>query len=168
MRIASKPSNSTETASHLVERTFLSPEWIFEVARAVESAKEKSLYLQNLLADYSLGATYVIRGIPGGLRHSYDGGEAVLFVRVDKGSVRRIAVGAKAHKTRVDVVVTMDYETARKLFAGKTKPAATLLSGRIKAVPRSGFQHWPKLAAKSIVTANQVLKIARTVPTVFE
>ena len=168
MRIASKTSDSTGTANDLVECVFLSPEWISQVARAVESAREASLYLQNLLADYTLGVTYVIRNIPAQLGHWYGGGpEAVVFVRLDKGTVRRIAVGGKPQKTKVDVMATMDYATAKKLIAGQIRPAATLLSGRIKAVPRNDFLNWPKLATKSIVTANQILKIARTVPTVF-
>ncbi len=169
MTVATKTPDSTGATNEVVECLFLSPVWIDQVARAVESVRERDQYVQNLLANYSLGVTYIIRGIPAELRHWYGGGgEAVIFVRLNKGAVRRIAVGGKPHKAKVDVIATMDYATAKKLFVGQMRPAATLLSGRIRAEPRNNFRHWPKLAAKSIVTVNQILKIARTVPTVFE
>lgn len=147
---------------------FLSPGWIHQVAQAVEAAKRNDQYFMNLVTDFSLSVLYLVPGLPRSLRHFYGGSEARIFVHLHKGTARRIELGGPPAGERVDVRVTVDYDIARRLFLGELSPAASIINRLIKAEPASGFRRWPLVAAKSLVTANRILKTARTVPTVFE
>lgn len=148
---------------------FLSPEWIHQVAQAVEAAKRSDQYFMNLVTDFSLSVLYLVSGLPRSLRRCYGGArEAQIFVQLHKGTARRIELGGPPAGERVDVRVTVDYDIARRLFLGELSPAASIINGLIKAEPSSSFRRWPLVAAKSLVTANRILKTARTVPTVFD
>lgn len=148
---------------------FLSPEWIHQVAKAVEAAKRSDQYFMNLVTDFSLTVLYLVPGLPRSLRRCYGGSdEAQIFVQLHKGTARRIELGGPPAGERVDVRVTVDYDIARRLFLGELSPAASIINRLIKAEPASGFRRWPVVAARSLVTANRILKTARTVPTVFE
>jgi len=158
-----------ETASRTHEYVFLSPEWIHEVARAVQSAREGDLYFRNLVAGISLKLAYIIRGVPKPLSHCYGGdSQATVFVRIDKGAVGTLIVGRELPEEEAQVLVTTEYKTAKELFLGESSPVATVLSQRLKAEPVNGFRGWPSLAAKSLLTASNVLRVARKVSTVFE
>lgn len=151
------------------QAVFLSPEWIHRVAQAVESAKRADQYFMNLVTDFSLKVLYLVPGIPRTLRRWYGGGHAAqIFVQLHRGTARRIELGAVPDGEHVDVRVTVDYEIARRLFLGELSPAATIINRQIKAEPSGHFRRWPVVAAKSLVTANRILKTARCVPTVFE
>ena len=140
-----------ETASRMDEYVFLSPEWIHEVARAVQTAREADLYFRNLVAGISLKLAYVIREVPKPLRHCYGGDSQVtVFARIDKGAVRGLVVGKELPEDEAHVLVTTEYKTAKKLFLGESRPAATVLSGRLKAQPVNGFSEWPSLAVRSL------------------
>ncbi len=148
---------------------FLSPEWVRQVIRTVESAKQNDPALRARLSDYTVNVHYIVRNVPPHLRPWYGkDGQAEIFVELKKGSVRRVFIGRKPARARPDLIVTVEYKVARKLFLGQLSPAVSFINRRVKAEPVNGFRHWPKLAAKSIVTGSQVLKLARKVPTRFE
>lgn len=159
-----------ESESHSTERyAFLSPAWVDEVVRVVETAKKNDPLLRGRISDYSLTIQYIIQHVPPHIqRWSSGDGQAEIFVQLDRGSVRRVAMGRKPAKTDVDLIVTVEYEVAKKLFLGRLSPAVSFINRRVKAKPANGFRNWPKLAARSIVTGSMILKLARKVPTQFE
>ncbi len=169
VRVVVPEAVKARAAVQLDEYVFLSPEWIREVTRVVQSVREADPYFRNRLTDYSLNVVYVIRNFPGVLRNWYGGGgQGVIFVRLDQGIVHRIEIGRAPPTDEVDLIVTIEYGVAKQLLLGESGLAATLMNGQVKAEPANGFRRWPTLAAKSLVTASRMLKIARTVPSVFQ
>lgn len=153
----------------LQDYVFLSPEWVHEVARVVDTARANDQYFGNLVADLNLNLLYKIRKLPERLRKHYGGSsEAIIFAAVKKGVAQRIVIGTEAPSEPVHVVVTLDYKVAKQLYLGESSPAASVISQRVLAKPVNGFPHWPRVAAKSLVTVNRVLRIARKVPTQFQ
>ena len=151
------------------EHVFLTPRWIEEVRRVVEAAKQADLHFRLLVNDFTMNVKYVIRDLPEGLRRVYGGkSEAAVYVRLHEGSVQQIRLGRKPARQEIHLVVTIDYHTAKQLFLGHSSPARVVISRRLKARPVNGFRHWHKVAARSIVTANRVLRTARKVPTAFD
>ena len=155
--------------NHSEKHVFLTPQWIEEVRRAVEAAKKTDLYFRLLVNDFTMNVKYVIRDLPTELRPSYGGKrEAAVYVQLHEGSVRKIRLGRKPVRQETHLVVTIDYDTAKQLFLGHSSPARVVISRGLKAEPVNGFRHWHKVAARSIVTANRVLRTARKVPTAFD
>ena len=147
---------------------FLTPEWIYRAAEVIESAKQADVYFKNLLADYSLRVTYIIRDIPDWMTDRYEGGsQAVVRVRLHRGAVQAIRLGNAKTSDEADLVVNLSYETAKSLFLRELSPARAILSRDVRAEPAAGFRRWPKIAAHSLVTAGRVLRTVRRVPTVF-
>ena len=148
---------------------FLSPEWISAVSEAVESAKTADIYFRSLVSDLTLGVVYIIRKIPSALRPHYGGSQrAVISVRLRSGVLERIEIGSPPPDNGVHLTVTTDYDVAKGLFLGEMSPALTLMSRRVQAKPAPEFRQWPKLAAKSLITASKILRTARKIPTVFD
>ena len=153
---------------HTAEHLFMTPEWVQEVRRVVEAAKHEDLYFRLLVSDFTMNVKYVIQGLPENLRPMYGGkGEAAVYVQLHKGSARQVQFGRKPSGLEIHLLVTIDYETAKRLFLGESSPARVVITRRLRAEPVNGFRLWQKVAAKSIVTANCVLRTARKVPTVF-
>jgi hypothetical protein len=88
-------------------------------------------------------------------------------VALRNGVVEDLKIGSRIPSHSVDLIVTVRYGVAEKLFRGEIGVASTLLGGEIRARPVNGFAAWTKVAAKSLVAASQFLKIARKVPTSF-
>jgi len=163
---ASSAAGGAETG--LRDYVFLSPEWVREVARVVDTARASDRYFGMLVADLNLNLLYKIRKLPTRLRKHYGGAsEALIFTVVEKGVARRIVIGTEAPSAPVDVLVTLDYKVAKQLYLGESSPAASVFNQRVQAKPLNGFRNWPRVAAKSLVTVNRVLRLARKVPTEF-
>ena len=155
-------------SAELRDYVFLSPDWVHEVARVVHKARSSDQYFGNLVADLNLNLLYRIQKLPAKLRKHYGGAsEALIFAVVEKGVARRIDIGVEAPSEPVHVLVTLDYKVAKQLYLGESSAAASVVSQRVKAKPVNGFRHWPRIAAKSLVTVNRVLRLARKVPTKF-
>ncbi len=155
---------------HAAEKPlFLTPEWVEEVRRAVEAVKTSDPYFRMMLNDFTMNVKYVIHDLPAKLRPLYGTGrEAAVFVRLHQGTVQGVQFGRKPAGEDTHLVVTIDYETAKRLFRGESSPARAVISQDLKAEPVNGFRHWHRVAAKSIITASRVLRTARKVPTSFE
>lgn len=154
--------------SHLGDYVFLSPEWVHEVAREVKSARASDHFLGRLVGDLNLNLLYQVRQIPAKLQEHYGGsGQATIYIEVRKGVARRIEIGREAPVKPAHVIVTLDYTVAKQLYLGKSSPAASVFNKTIEAKPVNGYREWSKLAAKSIIAANRLLRIARKVPTRF-
>jgi len=147
---------------------FLSPEWVHRVVAAVEDAKRSDLYFQGLVAEFSFKVAYVVKDTPTALRPLYaNGSQAVICVALRRGIVEQVKLASRLPSAPVDLIVTVDYRLAEKLFRGEVSAAATLLSGQVKAKAVNGFSGWSRVAAKSLVTVPRFLKSARKVTTVF-
>jgi hypothetical protein len=160
---------SDPVANPLSEYVFLSPEWVHEVTRTVQLARKDDRYFRNLASGFSLSWVYVVRNIPSGLRRHYGGDDqAVIFLRVDKGIVREVEIRRQLPEEKFQLVLTSDYWVAKRLFMGESSPFRSFMSGQLKVNPVNGFSGlWSKHAAKSVLIANTVLKVARQVPTIF-
>ena len=148
---------------------FLTLEWIHRAAEAVQSARQTDAYLKHLLADYSLRVTYIVGDLPDWMRRRYEGAcQAVVCVRLHRGSVREIRLAGTKTSNEADLVVNLSFDTAKNLFLGELSPARAILNRQVTAKPAAGFRRWPMIAAHSLVTASIVLKAVRKVPTVFK
>ncbi len=162
-QIAPQPGNGSNGGA-----LFLSPEWVHSVVAAVEDAKRSDLYFQGLVAEFSLNVAYVVKNTPPALRSLYaNAGQVVICVTLRRGIVEQVKLAGRLPSGPVDLIVTVDYGVAEKLFRGEVSPAATLLGGHVKAKAVNGFSGWSRVAAKSLVTAPRFLKSARKVATVF-
>ncbi len=155
-------------ASSANGQLFLSPPWIREVVKTVQTVRRGDSYLKQLTTGFTLRVAYRINGIPRELSKHYGGGNrAVIQVQLQKGMPRDIRIGAECSDGKVDFTVTIDYQVARQLFQGELGPATAFLNQRFQVEPRHKLYLRPQLAAKSIVAGNVILRIARRVPTVF-
>jgi hypothetical protein len=147
---------------------FLSPEWVHQVVAAVEEAKARDPYLRGLVGEFTFKVAYVIEDAPRCVRSLYgNGSKVVVCVSLRNGVVEDFKAGSRAPSHPVDLIVTLPYGIAEKLFRGEIGVASTILGGGVRVKPVNGFAAWTKMAAKSLVSASQVLKTARTVPTTF-
>jgi len=146
---------------------FLSPEWVHEVTRVVQAARRTDEDFRKLAADFSLSLAYLITDIPRELQERYGGSQAVIFIQLDKGTVRKLRIGAELPQEKVDFTLISDYSVAKQIFQGELNPATSFINRQFRVEPLSKVYQRPKFAAKSVVAGNAILKIARRVPTVF-
>lgn len=153
------------SVSVVPENLFLSREWFREVAEAVESARRQDPHLRRLTETFSLSFAWRVRGLPAGLRDHFGGrDEAVIFVRISKGVLRRLEVAEPDSEEKVQVVLTSRYDEAKRLFTGSTTPACSFLRRRLRVEASPGFSQWPRYVPRSVLLANMILKLARQVP----
>lgn len=147
---------------------FLSPEWIRQVVDVVEEAKRQDPYLGGLVSQFNFRVLYVIEDLPRKVRSLYGrGSKIVVCVTLRNGAVANLKIGSRVPSLPADLIVTLKYDLAAKLFRGDVGVASTLLSGQVRPKPANGFTAWTKIAAKSLVAVPQVLKAARKIPTRF-
>jgi hypothetical protein len=145
---------------------FLSPEWVREVARAVEAARRSDEYFRRLSSAFSLSVMYSIAGLPAPLRALYGGkGEATIFVDLVKGQLRKLEVGDSACPGRADFVVTSDYATVWRIFRGELSPTRAFAEGLLRVEPAASVYRRPGFTARTLVVAGIVLRQARRVAT---
>lgn len=171
-RMARKVRDTAETLQAQPEAgdrfVFLSPEWIAQAVTVLETAKQRDPYLSGLVADFTLKVAYVIEDAPPRLRSRCgNGSKLVIRVALRNGVVEDVKIGTRMPSQPVDLVVTVGYRLAEKLFRGEIGVASTILGGHVQAKPVNGFTAWARIAAKSLVTASQFLKTARKIPTSF-
>lgn len=146
---------------------FLSPEWIYEVTRVVQAARRTDENFRKLASRFSLSLTYLVTDIPQGLQERYGGSQSVVFVQLEKGTVRKLWIGTEPPMETVDFTVTTNYDVAKQIFLGELNPATSFINRQLKVEPLAKVYKRPRFTAKSIVTGNAILKIARQVPTLF-
>jgi putative sterol carrier protein len=150
------------------ELFFLSPEWIHKVTAVIQGTRSKDENFRKLTSGYSLNLAYVLTDLPLKLRELYsNNNQAVLFVQLDKGRVKKLEIGTELPKEKTDFTITSTYNVVKQIFAGELNPASTFISGQLKVEPLSRVYSRPRFTAKSIVAANAMLKLARQVPTGF-
>lgn len=147
---------------------FLSPEWVHEITKVVQGNIAKDANLRKMTSGYSLNLAYVFKELPLKLVESYSNGQQlVLFVQLDEGRVKKLWIRTELPEEKVDFTISSDYSVVDQIFQGKLNPATAFINRQLKVEPMSRVYRRPKFTAKSIVIANQLLKIALQVPTRF-
>lgn len=147
---------------------FLSPDWIREVLRLVQCARRRNESFRRLAGSFTLKLAYVIQGLPAELRSYYEGADqAVIFVRLEKGAVRRFEISTQPPAEKVDFTIFSDYAVAKRIFQGELTPGSSFINRLLRVEPLNKIYRSPKFAARSIVAGNLILKFARRARTVF-
>ncbi len=147
---------------------FLSPEWVRVVTRTIQAARRTDEYFRKLSVDYSLRLDYHIRELPGPLRSLWAGSwEARIRLELERGKVRKLAVGDFPLEEAPDFMVTSNYRTARQLFEGTLTPTSAFARRLVRIEPLESVYHRPRFTARTIIMANVMLRHARQVPTAF-
>ncbi len=150
------------------ELLFLSPEWVHEITKVVQGSIARDENLKKMTSGYSLNLAYVFKELPLKLGELYSNGQQlVLFVQLDGGKVKRLWIRTELPEEKVDFTISSDYSVVNQIFRGKLNPATAFINRQLKVEPMSRVYRRPKFTAKSIVIANQLLKIAMQVPTRF-
>lgn len=150
------------------EFVFLSPEWIREVLRLVQCARRHNESFRRLAREFSLKLAYVVTDLPKELQRYYDGSsQLVIFVQLDKGTVRRFEVRPELPGEECDFTVYTEYGVAKRIFQGDLTPGSSFINRLVRVEPLSKVYRRPKFAARSIVVGNLILKFARRARTVF-
>lgn len=147
---------------------FLTPDWIREVLRLVQSARRQNESFRRLASRFTLKLAYVVQGLPRELRSYYQGADqAVIFVQLEKGAVRRFEISAHPPADKVDFTIFSDYSVAKRIFQGELAPGSSFINRLLRVEPLHKIYRNPKFAARSIVAGNLILKFARRARTVF-
>ncbi len=150
------------------EWLFLSPEWVHEVTRLVQSARTRDEDFARLAADFSLTLLYELDGLPEPLRRRYRGSDRVIIgLQLHQGVVRKIHVGPDCPWAEADFTVAGDYKVAWRLFTGDLNPATAFANRLVRIEPLGRIYQRPRFTAKSIILAGKILQICRQIPTAF-
>jgi putative sterol carrier protein len=147
---------------------FLSQEWIREVTKAVQAARISDEEFKRMTSNYSLNLLYKISGLPAGLRQLYSGKDEIcFFIKLEKGSVRKLQIGTDVPNEKIDFTVSSNYDVAEQTVTGELNLATAFFNQQFKVEPQSRLYRNPRFAARTIVVGNRIFKIARQVPTHF-
>lgn len=147
---------------------FLSPQWVQEASRTIQSAKRTDEYLGKMASRLNLGLVYIITDLPTELRHSIGESKMVIFVRLKKGAVQRLEIGTTVPKDeKIDFTILSDYQQAKSILLGETNPANAFVRRQIQVMPLKEVYRRPRFTAECIVGGNQMIQIIRKIPTIF-
>jgi len=138
------------------------------VTRVVQAARLSDEEFRRMTSKYSLNLLYKISGLPAGLRQLYSGKDEIFFfIKLEKGSVRKLQIGSDVPNEKIDFIVSSNYDIAKQIFTGELSLATAFFNRQFKVEPQSRLYRNPRFAARAIVVGNRIFKIARQVPTHF-
>ena len=147
---------------------FLSQEWIHEVTKVVQAARITDEEFRRMTSNFTLNLLYKISGLPAGLRQLYSGKDEIyFFIKLEKGSVRKLQVGGEKPNEKIDFTVSSDYDVAKQIVTGELSLATAFFNRQFKVEPQRRLYRNPRFAARAIVVGNRIFKIAKQVPTHF-
>ena len=147
---------------------FLSKVWIEKIINAIEDARALDPELMAKTSEFSLSVAYVIENLPQKLRDLYENEKVVIYVEMDKGNLTQFNVSKKMPSEKLtDFIVTAKYEIAKKNFLGELNLLSTFIKRLVKVSPWRKISTNPTFTIKSLSTMIEVLKVMRTVPTVY-
>ena len=147
------------------ELLFLSPQWVHEAVRVVQSARAKDGEFKKLTSGYSLNLAYVITDIPPKLQELYSSDKIILFIQLDKGVVKNFEILTKPPDEKIDFTITSSYSVVKQIFLEKLSATTAFLNRQLKVEPFSMVYRRPRFTAKSIVVGNMILRFCRQIPT---
>lgn len=146
---------------------FLSHEWAHHVVKLVQGSRARDEEFKKLTSGFTLSLLYLITDLPPGVGSLCRGTQVAIFVQLDKGTVRKLQVGTEIPREKPDFTIASSYEVAKQIFQGELNAATSFISRQIRVEPLDRMYRRPRFTARAVVTGNQILKIARQVPTVF-
>ncbi len=147
---------------------FLSQEWLREVTKAVQAARVRDEEFKRLTSNYTLNLLYKVSELPNEISRLYSNKDQLtFFIKLEKGVVRKLHIEAEAPNESVDFTVLSSYSIAKQIFTGELNLATAFFNRQFKVEPQSKIYRSPRFAARAIVVANRIFKIAREVPTDF-
>lgn len=144
---------------------FLSPEWVHEAVRIVQSARGKDEEFRKLTSGYSLNLAYVITNIPSRLKELYRSEQIILFIQLDKGVVKNFEILTKLPAEKIDFTISSSYSVVKQIFSEQLSATTAFMNRQLKVEPFSMVYRRPRFTAKSIVVGNMILKFCRQIPT---
>jgi len=149
------------------EVLFLSPEWVHQAAAAAQTARQTDREFAEMVSVFNLSLLYVITELPQELRNSENGDRLPIFVRLEKGGVRQLQIGADVPKEKIDFTVTSRYSVAKQIYTGQINVGTAFVNRMLDLEPMSKVYEDTKFTATSIVAGNRLIKIIRQIPTSF-
>ena len=148
---------------------FLSPQWVQEASRVIQSAKRTDEYLGKLASRLNLGLTYIITDLPKELSEAIGESKMVIFIRLKKGAVQVLEIGTTVPEgEKVDFTIASSYRQAKSIFLGEINPANAFVRRQIQVMPLREVYRRPRFTAECIVGGNQMIQIIQTIPTIFQ
>jgi hypothetical protein len=145
---------------------FLAPAWVEEVFRLAHAASVEDARFRDYASRFTCDIEYLIEGIPEKLREHYGGSSQVAVrVTVRKGCLRGSATGGGKPLAGANLRLISSYQTAERLYLGKTRILPAYLRGQLKVEHTPQFRQWPDLATRGLLAAGIFVNIARKVPT---
>lgn len=148
------------------EVLFLSPEWVHQAAAAAQTARQTDTEFAEMVSGFNLSLLYVITELPKELKNSH-GDRLPIFVRLEKGGVRQLQIGADVPKEKIDFTVTSRYSVAKQIYTGQINVGTAFVNRLLELEPMSKVYEDPKFTATSIVAGNRLIKIIGQIPTAF-
>jgi putative sterol carrier protein len=145
---------------------FLSPEWIREAVRTIQSARARDEEFRKLTSDYSLSVAYIIKDIPSRLKEQYSNERIVLFIRLDEGVVRELKI-LNEPPIGADFTITSTYSTVKQIFSGQLSLASAFMNRQVRVEPFDVIYRRPRFAAKSLIVGNMIIKLISQIPTEY-
>jgi len=146
---------------------FLSHEWVHEVTRIVQSARGCDSSFKKVTQSFSLSLLYLITELPQKLTALHNGSQIAILVQVDKGTVRKLVVGAVTPDEKVDFTIKSKYDLAKRIFTGEINAAVAFIDREIEVEPMHKIYQRPRFTAQAITSGNALLKVAQRIPTIY-
>lgn len=144
---------------------FLSPEWVHEAVRVVQSARGKDEEFRRLTSGYSLNLVYVVTDVPSRLKKIYHSEQIILFIQLDKGTVKNFEILTKLPVEKIDFTIRSSYSVVKQIFLEQLSATTAFMNRQLKVEPFSMVYRRPRFTAKSIIVGNMILKFCRLIPT---
>lgn len=144
---------------------FLSPEWVHEAVRVVQSARGKDEEFRKLTSGYSLNLAYVVTDVPSRLKEIYHSEQIILFTQLDKGTVKNFEILTKPPAEKIDFTIRSSYSVVKQIFLEQLSATTAFMNRQLKVEPFSMVYRRPRFTAKSIIVGNMILKFCKQIPT---
>lgn len=149
------------------ELLFLSPEWIQEAIKVIQSARSKDEKFKKLTSDYNLNLLYIVTDIPQELIKLYSSDKISLFIQLVKGVVNKFEIITDSPINNPDFTITSNYTVAKQIFLGKLSLTSAYINRKVKIEPMSLIYRRPRFTAKSMIVGNMILKLCKEIPTKY-
>ena len=149
------------------EVLFLSQEWVHQAAATAQQARQTDKEFGQMVSGFNLSLLYIITELPQQLKNLYKTERLQVFVRLEKGGVRQLDVGADGLAEKADFTVTSKYNVARRIYQREINPGTAFVNQMLQVKPFEKVYDDPKFTANSIVAGNKLIKIISQIPTAF-
>lgn len=97
----------------------------------------------------------------------YGSDEISVYIELIEGELKKLVINTETKGWKADFKVESNYEIAKQIFCGKLSIGSAFVHRKVKISPIMKLYANPAFTAKSLVTANKILKILSKIPTRF-